>query len=144
MAAAEEAYPDHLVEGFWFLWAKKISKSFIVKCPFDQQTVDKAVKRTEAYTSFKGLLSAKDIKGSIYLLSIFNDPVTARSFMFGNLCHSCGFHFNPWSAALLDEDGFLLPNWKANLEILLNVAFCEDNPKKALNLLTTSTDYLYS
>lgn len=149
LAAVRQKYPEYTVEGQWRLWAKKISKSFTYKYQTttpDEQT-DTALWRAEAYEYFK----AHFVKGSSEDLAKFvlkktnKDHLPLRSFHYGHLTGSCGFHFSPWAAAILDEDGCLLSDADDRLRKLIEYVFIEsptDKQKKSVLSLLDNQDYL--
>lgn len=122
-AAATEAYPDYKVKSGWKVYAKQTGYVFTIPLKFQEKIVEKALQRTAAYNKFAEAFKTKDIDGCLDILFDFYDPIPLRGFYYGRSCASCGFHFNPWSAAIIDNDGLLRPDSEENLSVLLQCAF---------------------
>lgn len=140
-ASANELFPELTVKSAWKVYAKKSGMVFTVPLRVDwKQIVAKAVSRAEAYNTFRQAFEAKDIDGCLDVLLDYYDPLPVKGYYYGRLAASCGFHFNPWSNAILDEDGLLREGVEKRLHALLLHSFyptevSDDALKKILQLL---------
>lgn len=106
----KQLYPGYDIEGVWSVWAKQANKSFTIDFHLDAEALaDLAIRRTKAYCDLTRYFANKSVDKVMSELVRLNeeDPMPDKQIFYGNYSASCGFHFNPWAAYLLDDDGFL-------------------------------------
>lgn len=142
MAALQQQYTsDYEVVGQWRVWAKQAEKSFTQKLPISKDVLDTAYKadhRHGRYKEFAEGLQFGDIERTVEILvdSLDDDPMPEKTHFYGSPSASCGFHFNPWHAAILDYDGLPYENLPHRLTTILSyITGKQTNPKKVLQLL---------
>jgi len=142
VTAVSKDYPDYQVEGQWRVWCKPMETSYTVKFTGDMTRLLKAaVSRSASYFEATMLYQEKRYTELAELLttSLEYDPLPLKGFLYGNRSASCAIHFNPWTAALFDDDGIPFDDFRERLHILLL-----SDPKKSLAILDKTEADCYS
>lgn len=145
-AAAQELWSDYKVKSNWKVYAKQSGYVFTVPLRFNKKIVEKALARANVYAAFRQAFEAKDQDQCLDILLDYYDPIPVKGFYYGRISPSCGFHFNPWSSAILDNDGILAEDIESRLNVLLEYAFGSDEDRSQseqvpLKLLPTNSKY---
>jgi hypothetical protein len=132
-AAVHELFPSFIVKGEWRVWNKRQEQA--LRIPYEGgleealQVANKAVEKAKLYEEATRLFEEKQDAELVSFLFSCSEPFPAKKQTRAYYLSTCSFHFSPWSHLLLNEDGKLKPQAKANLQLM--IAASQGN-KKAL------------
>lgn len=137
-------YPGWEIDCYWFVWAKKISKSFKIQYPHSPvdaiAIADFAVTKVDDYNEVARLIDIGEPKLAAQKLLEYSQDLPLRVRQSNYYAGTCSLHFSPYVDLLVDRQGYPLPEIESNLELLIKASYNEQ-AKEILAIALTNAKH---
>lgn len=143
-SALIEDYSGWEIDCYWFVWAKKVSKSFKIQYPHSPvdaiALADFAVSKIADYESVANLIKIGEPGLAAEKLLLVSEDLPLRTRQSNYYAGTCSLHFSPYIELLVDRQGYPLPEIQSNLELLIKASYSEQ-AKEILAIALTNAKH---